>query len=97
LFHPEDRQKEVNPALFQFKSFLIQPCVIILIFNWLGSFMKWAAFQPPVVVSGVLKYCRALFSRHADEVGIGKKKRSPSHRSGIADGIADAMEILPLL
>jgi hypothetical protein len=35
LFHPEDRQKEVNPALFQFKSFLIQPCVIMLIFNWL--------------------------------------------------------------
>jgi hypothetical protein len=35
LFHPEDRQKEANPALFQFKSFLIQPSVIMLIFNWL--------------------------------------------------------------
>src|ERR1035438_9904503 len=44
LFHPEDRQKEVNPALFQFKSFLLRPCVIMLIFNGL----EW----PPEILAG---------------------------------------------
>jgi hypothetical protein len=37
LFHPIDRRKEVNPAPFQFKSFLLRPCVIGLIFNELGQ------------------------------------------------------------
>jgi hypothetical protein len=37
LFHPEDRRKEVNPALFLFKSFLLQPCVIMLIIKGLGT------------------------------------------------------------
>ena len=44
LFHPEDRQKEVNPALFQFKSFLLRPCVTMLIFNGL----EW----PPEILAG---------------------------------------------
>ena len=44
LFHPEDRQKEVNPALFQFKSFLLRPSVIMLIFNRL----EW----PPEILAG---------------------------------------------
>src|SRR5450756_834455 len=35
LFHPEDSRKEVNPALFQFKSFLLRPCIIVLIFSGL--------------------------------------------------------------
>src|ERR1019366_4339335 len=44
LFHPEDRPKEVNPALFQFKSFLRRSCVIMLIFNGL----EW----PPEILAG---------------------------------------------
>jgi hypothetical protein len=44
LFHPEDRRKEANPALFQFKSFLLRPCVIMLIFNGL----EW----PPESLAG---------------------------------------------
>jgi hypothetical protein len=44
LFHAEDRRKEVNPALFQFKSFLLRPCVIMLIFNGLE--------QPPEMLAG---------------------------------------------
>src|ERR1019366_638121 len=44
LFHPEDRRKEVNPALFQFKSFLRRSCVIMLIFNGL----EW----PPEILAG---------------------------------------------
>jgi hypothetical protein len=44
LFHPEDRRKEVNPALFQFKSFLLRPCVIALIFKGLGC--------PPEILAG---------------------------------------------
>jgi hypothetical protein len=36
LFHPEDRRKEVNSGPYQSKSFLLQPCVIGLIFNELG-------------------------------------------------------------
>ena len=44
LFHPQDRRKEVNPALFQFKSFLLRPCVIMLIFNGL----EW----PPEILAG---------------------------------------------
>src|SRR5438046_1318460 len=44
LFHPEDRKKEVNPALFQLKSFLSQPCVIMLIFNLLEG--------PPETLAG---------------------------------------------
>ena len=28
LFHPVNRRKEVNPAPFQFKSFLLRPCII---------------------------------------------------------------------
>jgi len=51
LFHPEDRQKEVNPALFQFKSFLLRPCVILLIFNGL----EW----PPEILAG--QQCSRLF------------------------------------
>jgi hypothetical protein len=45
LFHSENRQKEVNLALFQFKSFLIQPCVIILMFNWLEGPLETLAGQ----------------------------------------------------
>ena len=37
LFHPIDRRKVVNPAPFQFKSFLLRPSVIGLIFNELGQ------------------------------------------------------------
>ena len=33
LFHPVDRRKEVNSVPFRFKSFLLRPCVIGLIFN----------------------------------------------------------------
>jgi hypothetical protein len=45
LFHPEDWQKEANhPALFQFKSFLPRPSVILLIFNGL----EW----PPKTLAG---------------------------------------------
>jgi len=44
LFHAEDRRKEVNPAFFQFKSFLLRPCVIMLIFNGLE--------QPPEMLAG---------------------------------------------
>jgi hypothetical protein len=36
LFHPEERRKEVDPALLQFKSFLLRPCFIMLIVNGLG-------------------------------------------------------------
>jgi hypothetical protein len=36
VFHPVDRRKEVNPALFQFKSFLLPPCFMGLILNELG-------------------------------------------------------------
>ena len=45
LFHPEDRQKEVNPALFQFKSFLLRPCVIGLTFNELDQLPENLAGQ----------------------------------------------------
>jgi hypothetical protein len=45
LFHPVDRWKEVNPALFQFKSFLLRPCVIGLIFNELGRLPENLAGQ----------------------------------------------------
>ena len=41
---PEDRRKEVNPALFQFKSFLRRLCIIMLIFNGL----EW----PPEILAG---------------------------------------------
>src|SRR5271157_3745066 len=57
LFHSEDRRKEVNPALFQFKSFLLRPCVIMLIFNGL----EW----PPEILAGqqcsrnFASFCRA--------------------------------------
>src|ERR1019366_1308227 len=51
LFHPEDRRKEVNPALFQFKSFLRRSCVIMLIFNGL----EW----PPEILAG--QQCQNIF------------------------------------
>jgi len=44
LFDPEDRQKEADPALFQVKSFLLRPSVILLIFNGL----EW----PPETLAG---------------------------------------------
>ena len=37
LFHPTDRGKEVKSSLFPFKSFLLRPCVIRLIFNELDQ------------------------------------------------------------
>jgi hypothetical protein len=43
--HPEDRQKEANPALFQFKSFLLRPSVILLIFNGLDWLPETLAGQ----------------------------------------------------
>ena len=36
LFHPADRRKEANSALFQFKSFLPRPRVICLSFTQLN-------------------------------------------------------------
>jgi hypothetical protein len=54
LFHPEDRRKEVNPALFQFKSFQLRPYVSVLVFNGLGSPLEilagqqWKVIIPPV-------------------------------------------------
>ena len=44
LFHPVYRRKEVNPAPFQSKSFLLRLCVIGLIFNELD--------QPPENLAG---------------------------------------------
>ena len=40
----EDRRKKGNPTLFQFKSFLLRPCVIVLIFKGLGC--------PPEILAG---------------------------------------------
>jgi hypothetical protein len=50
LFHPIDRRKEVNPAPFQFKSFLLRPCVIGLIFNELGQLPDNLAGQQCLVL-----------------------------------------------
>jgi hypothetical protein len=45
LFHPGRRQKEVDPAPFQFKSFLLRPCIIMLSFNGLGCHPEILAGQ----------------------------------------------------
>jgi len=45
LFHPIDRRKEVESSLFPFKSFLLQTCVIELIFNELGQLPENLAGQ----------------------------------------------------
>jgi hypothetical protein len=44
LFHPVDRRKEVNPAPFQSKSFLLRLCAMALIFNQLD--------RPPEILAG---------------------------------------------
>jgi len=56
LFRPEDRQKEANPALFQFKSFLPRPSAILLIFNGL----EW----PPETLAGQMHHNEFLLQRN---------------------------------
>jgi len=55
LFHPEDRQKEANPALFQFKSFLLRPSVILLIFNGLEWHPETLAGQQCILFHHLFK------------------------------------------
>ena len=72
LFHPEDRRKEVNPALFQFKSFLRRSCVIMLIFNGL----EW----PPEILVG--QQCQRTQSQtfiqfaHQQQTTVGSDPRT---------------------